>query len=168
MHRTYSILSNLWASGIRDYHNMTSTYLTANSILVAAIIVLLARASTVAPYCVSSAFSLAGIYICVQMRVAQDRFRAQNFYWERNLRIIEDSSDWLGRSLFRELYEFRENQKTLPPEGREPEFKPNFAIRHHRKWWAPRMKGLPWIFAFFYLTLLLWSMLNLASLLGLL
>src|ERR1043165_1038807 len=40
---TYRHLLDLWTSGVRDYHSLLSDYLTANSIFVAAIGLLLAR-----------------------------------------------------------------------------------------------------------------------------
>jgi len=139
--KNYSVLSDLWASGVRDYHNLNSSYLIANSILVAAIAIIL-RADVIMAYIVSIAFSFIGIIICLQMAIALGRFRAQNAYWERHLRIIESDPNWKRRPFFKDLYKFREEQHVLPAEGEEPELKPNFAIRHHRKFWISRMKGL--------------------------
>lgn len=111
-----------------------------------------------------------GLIFCLQMCIAQGRFRAQNAYWERNLRIIESNSNWKRRQFFKDLHEFRDKQKVhrkekgrwliLPKEGDEPEFKPDFAVKHHRDFWAPRMKGLPWLFGIIFIFLLIWSALN--------
>jgi len=42
---TYNHLLTLWTSGVRDYHTMLSDYLTANSIFVAVIALLVSRES---------------------------------------------------------------------------------------------------------------------------
>ena len=81
LEKNYSMLSNLWACGIRDYHNLNSNYLTANSILIAAIAITF-RIGIVTTYIVSIAFSFIGILICLQMGIALGRFRSQNVYWE--------------------------------------------------------------------------------------
>lgn len=153
---TYRILVNLWASGSRDYLRLVSGYLTANSVLIASIALIL-RMKTNGAYLVSKFFAILGIIICIQMYVAAGRLRAQNGYWERNLRIIEDDAKWERRKLFKELYGHREHQKTLPLEDGECEFEPNWAIKHHRSWWAGRMKLFPWIFGALYLALIVYS-----------
>lgn len=45
MQSDYNHLLTLWTSGVRDYHTMLSDYLTANSIFVAVIGLLVSRAS---------------------------------------------------------------------------------------------------------------------------
>ena len=157
MKEEYRILSNLWASGSRDYLILTSSYLTANSILVATI-TLMFRLDKVAAYAVALAFSICGIIICIQMGIAMGRLRAQNGYFERSLRIIENNGEWSGQQIFRRLYDFREDQQTLPREGDERCYRPNFSIKHHRACWAPRMKILPFIFLSLYSLLLIWSL----------
>ena len=42
---TYGHLLTLWTSGVRDYHTMLSDYLTANSIFVAVIGLIVSRTS---------------------------------------------------------------------------------------------------------------------------
>ena len=172
LEKSYSMLSNLWASGIHDYHNLTSAYLTANSILVAAIAIIL-LVGVITTYIVSIAFSIIGLIICLQMGIALGRFRAQNAYWERNLRIIESRPNWKRYPYFNELYKFRDKQKdyckkegkwyVLKENGEESAFEPYFSIKHHKDFWAPRMKGLPWIFSILYTFLLLWSIGNLIN-----
>jgi len=129
---------------------------------VAAIAIIL-RVGVVTTYIVSIAFSIIGLIICLQMAIALGRFRAQNAYWERNLRIIEADPNWKRRPFFKDLYKFREEQHVFLAKDEEPEFKPNFAIKYHRKFWAPRMRDLPWVFAILYIILLLWSLGNLLN-----
>ena len=47
--RTYGHLLTLWTSGVRDYHSMLSDYLTANSIFVAVLGLLVSRESLSLP-----------------------------------------------------------------------------------------------------------------------
>ncbi|HEC82561.1 MAG TPA: hypothetical protein ENI53_01585 [Thermoplasmatales archaeon] len=162
LEKNYRMLSNLWASGIRDYHNLNSSYLTANSILIAAIAIIL-RMGVVTTYIVSIVFSFIGILICLQMGIALGRFRSQNAYWEWNLRIIEGDPEWKRDPFFKNLYKHREEQKILKGKYGEEDFKPNFAIRYHRKLWAPRMKGLPFIFGTLYTIFIIWSIVNILN-----
>ena len=46
----YAHLLTLWTSGVRDYHTMLSDYLTANSIFVAVIGLLVSRESLALPF----------------------------------------------------------------------------------------------------------------------
>jgi hypothetical protein len=49
LNSTYEHLLTLWTSGVRDYHTMLSDYLTANSIFVAVIGLIVSRESTLSP-----------------------------------------------------------------------------------------------------------------------
>jgi hypothetical protein len=49
LEQSYRYLLTLWTSGVRDYHSMLSDYLTANSIFVAVIGLLVSRESLVLP-----------------------------------------------------------------------------------------------------------------------
>ena len=91
--KTYVLLANLRSSGDRDYHNLTSTYLTANSILVSGVYILLNQ-GFVFGYYASTILSISGLILCLQMLIAQGRFRAQNMYWEKILREIENKPNW--------------------------------------------------------------------------
>jgi hypothetical protein len=137
LEKTYAILANLWTSGFRDYYSMTSSYLTATSILVAAIALILGL-GLIPAYIVAIAFSIIGLIICLQMSIALGRFRAQHAIWGRNLRLIESNENWTRQKIFKGWYEFSEWQplgtkpQPLPAEKGEPEFTLNFAIKHHR------------------------------------
>ena len=49
LRQSYNHLLTLWTSGVRDYHTMLSDYLTANSIFVAVIGLLMSRESLAMP-----------------------------------------------------------------------------------------------------------------------
>jgi hypothetical protein len=73
--QTYGTLVNLWTSGVRDYHSLLSDYLTANSIVVAAIGFILARQPP------TLLFTFLGMILCVfgvlmvlQMAIVLGRF----------------------------------------------------------------------------------------------
>jgi hypothetical protein len=102
------------------------------------------------------------------MCIAQGRLRAQNAYCERTLRLIESQEGWSHGSFFSQWHQFMEqeagthvdhkdNSYIIPPRHNEAAFVPNFAILHHRKWWAGRMKLLPWLFGIMFGVALLLS-----------
>jgi len=130
----------------------TAAYLTTNSILMAAIGILVSQGLTFGYY-ISEILSVLGITLCLQMGIATARFRVQNLYLDRALRIMEKNPKWDQIPIFSELYDFVENQKAFPQVGDIPELKPNFAIKYHRRFWAPRMKGLPWLFGAIFIFL---------------
>jgi len=240
LEKEYDMLLKLWASGSRDYINLTSSYLIANSILVAAIAIIL----KITPIVI--AFSVIGIILCIQMYMGLSLLRTQNAYWRRNLKIIEKDGDWERSCFFNEFYEFRDGvylfkfskiledkeqqekllkyledinytelsqsmknakyslhdnkrikitneegdvatleirwnwcyiirecylikkdkkkikigvvkqgddiyiKQSLPPKGREPKFKLDFAIKHHEACWAHRINALPLLFVMLY------------------
>src|SRR5512133_3127813 len=90
MQSDYSHLLTLWTSGVRDYHSMLSDYLTANSIFVAVIGLLVSRESVALPFTlVIVLLSGIGILMSVQMAIVLGRFSTQNGFWEWQLRGIE-------------------------------------------------------------------------------
>jgi hypothetical protein len=157
----YVMFAQLRASGTRDYHSLTATYLAANSILLGFIAVILTggidKACTTHIWAVSIVLSLMGLWLSSQMFVAQRRLSAQNYYFERVLRIIESGTHWAHAGFFSALNRFMEQPGepyAIPADGDEDPMQPNFAVRHHRDWWAPRMKSLPYCFmAIFALSL---------------
>ena len=156
--RVYDLLTKLRSSCIRDYHILTRTYLTANSILITAIAVLIAQNYSFRYY-VSLILSLAGVLLCVQMYIAQGISLGERFYLERKLRIIE--KNWKeGPKIFLEMHDFKEGGKTLPSEAGEPPLIPGVSIKYQEKWWARRMKILPWIFGSIFTALFIWSLYN--------
>ncbi|GCC11082.1 hypothetical protein IPdc08_01129 [archaeon] len=155
LEKEYDMLLKLWASGSRDYINLTYSYLTANSILVAAIAIIL----KIEDKSIVVALSVIGIILCIQMYIGLSLLRTQNAYWRRNLKIIENKGDWKkeGRySYVNEFYKFRDGddicteQRALPSKGGEPKFKPDFAIKHHNEFWLSRINVLPLLFVMVY------------------
>lgn len=157
---TYEHLITLWTSGVRDYHTMLSDYLTANSIFVAVIGLLVSRES------LSMAFTLLiillsvfGILLCWQMAIILGRFSGQNALWEWQLRGIEQLPEWGGRKLVTGLYLLHETQQPIEDRRNDPPvFTPNWAFRQHRQWWGHRAISFPWFFGSVYALFLIWSL----------
>jgi hypothetical protein len=156
---TYNNLISLWTAGVRDFHSLLATYLTANSIFVAAIGFLLARQPTTKVFTVVvMILCILGVLITLQMALVLARFDAQNALWEWQLRGIERTSQWGRRKLFVDLYRFRNQKEVLHDEASIPsEFKPNWLLRQHRQWWARRAVSFPVYFGIIYGVFLIWS-----------
>ena len=87
MQSDYNHLLTLWTSGVRDYHTMLSDYLTANSIFVAVIGLLVSRESLALPFTIVIVLlSMIGILMSAQMAIVLGRFSGQNALWEWQLR----------------------------------------------------------------------------------
>lgn len=151
----YLLIAKLRSSGNRDYHNLTSTYLLANSIFMSATAILLTRSSFLG-YSLSFVLSVMGIFLCFQMRIAQMVFLARNTYWESTLRMMENKNKKIGKyDLYNALYKLL--KKGIKPEQMEDISKFEYAIKIHQKFWASRMKGLPFIFGTVFIFLLVAS-----------
>ena len=152
--KLYSLVANIRVSGSRDYHSLTNVYLTACSITVAAVGLTLKDGSIVSCF-ISGLFSLLGLFICLQMSIAQARFRSDNHYWERLLRRAEAANEWEGPKIFTSLHAFRGNPEIAGETEATNGMIANFGVRWHRTWWGARMKVLPLVFAVvFVLTLI--------------
>ena len=160
MQSDYGHLLTLWTSGVRDYHSMLSDYLTANSIFVAVIGLLVSRESVALPFTlVIVLLSVIGILMSVQMAIVLGRFTAQNSFWEWQLRGIESMPEWGDRKPVSGLYRIREHRETIVDETNEPRtFEPSWAFRQHRQWWAHRAISFPWFFGTVYGLFLLWGL----------
>ena len=88
-------LLNLWTSGTRDYHSLLSDYLTANSICVAAIGILVTRQPvSLIFYFLVLILCAFGILMTFQMGIVLGKFSLQNDLWEWQLRGIERKVHW--------------------------------------------------------------------------
>ncbi|SDH69283.1 MULTISPECIES: hypothetical protein [unclassified Nitrosomonas] len=156
---TYEHLLTLWTSGSRDYHNMLSAYLTANSIFVAVIGVMVSRESLALPFTILIILlSVFGILLCWQMAIVLGRFSRRNALWEWQLRGIEQAPEWQERQLISDLYRLHEMQLPIEDLRNEPSvFRPNWAFRQRRQWWAHRAVSFPWFFGCVYGLFLLWA-----------
>jgi hypothetical protein len=150
----YVAIMQFIATGTNSYHNLTSTYLIANSVFVSVTILILSSYTNVISLYFAITISLIGLILCLQMRIAQGRFTSQNAYWIRLLRIIENHPDWELFKYHDRLFNHMEKNESLPPFSGINEFKPNWALKHHRKWWAIRMKSLPWLFGITFFILM--------------
>lgn len=164
MQSDYNHLLTLWTSGVRDYHTMLSDYLTANSIFVAVIGLLVSRESLAVPFTlVIVLLSAIGILMSAQMAIVLGRFSGQNALWEWQLRGIESMPDWLDRKPVSTLYRLREHRETIVDDTNEPRsFAPSWAFRQHRQWWAHRAVSFPWFFGTVYGLFLLWGVTQIA------
>jgi len=160
LHSEYAHLLTLWTAGVRDYHTMLSDYLTANSIFVAVIGLLVSRESLALPFTlVIVLLSTIGILMSVQMAIVLGRFSRQNAMWEWQLRGIEALPGWQERKPVSMLYRLREHRETIVDETNEPRsFEPSWAFRQHRQWWAHRAVSFPWFFGTVYGLFLLWGL----------
>lgn len=163
MQSDYNHLLTLWTSGVRDYHTMLSDYLTANSIFVAVIGLLVSRESQALPFTIVIVLlSVIGILMSVQMAIVLGRFSGQNALWEWQLRGIEALPDWQERKPVSSLYRLREHREAIVDEANEPSvFEPSWAFRQHRQWWAHRAVSFPWFFGTVYGLFLLWGLIQL-------
>jgi hypothetical protein len=156
---TYEHLLRLWTSGVRAYHSMLSDYLTANSIFVAVIGLLVSRESLALPFTILiSLLCVFGILLCWQMAIVLGRCSGQNALWEWKLRGIEQEPQWSGHKLLTGLHQLHEMRRSIEdPLNDPPVFEPNWAFRQHRRWWAHRAVSFPWFFGFVYSLFFLWA-----------
>lgn len=138
---------------------MLSDYLTANSIFVAVIGLLVSRESLALPFtALIILLSVFGLLLCFQMAIVLGRFSGQNALWEWQLRGIERSPEWERHRLITGLYRLHEMQQPIEDRQNEPSiFIPNWAFRQHRQWWAHRAVSFPWFFGCVYALFLLWA-----------
>ena len=159
--KDYDHLITLWTSGVRNYHSMLSDYLTANSIFVAVIGLIVSRESPAMSLSLTVLILLLcifGILLCLQMAIVLGRLSGQNALWEWQLRGIELAQDWQGQKLVTGLYRLHETRQSVEDLRNEPPvFKPNWAFRQHRQWWAHRSVQFP------VFRLHLWPVLHLGS-----
>lgn len=160
---TYDHLITLWTSGVRDYHTMLSDYLTANSIFVAVIGLIVSRESPTMSFTVLILLlGIFGILLCLQMAIVLGRMSGQNALWEWQLRGIELAQGWQGQKLITGLYQLHETRQSIENPRNEPTvFTPNWAFRQHRQWWAHRAVSFPWFFGCVYGVFLTWAVMQL-------
>jgi hypothetical protein len=156
---TYDRLLTLWTSGVRDYHTMLSDYLTANSIFVAVIGLLISRGSLALSFTVLIILlCVFGVLLCWQMAIVLGRFSGQNALWEWQLRGIERDPAWGEQKPLTNVYRLHEARQPIEDRRNEPPvFEPNWAFRQRRQWWAHRAVSFPWFFACVYGLFLLWA-----------
>ena len=156
---TYEHLLTLWTSGVRDYQAMLSDYLTANSIVVMVIGLIVSRESHTLPLTVLIVLlCIFGILLCLQMAIVLGRLSGQNALWEWRLRGVEQDPEWHKEKLVTSLRRLHEIRQPIEDQRNEPTvFEPNWAFRQHRQWWAHRAISFPWFFGSVYVVLLVWS-----------
>lgn len=162
---TYERLLTLWTSGVRDYHTMLSDYLTAHSIFVAVIGLILSRERVAFSFTVLIVLlCVFGVLLCLQMAIVLGRLSGQNALWEWRLRGVEQDPAWQAERLMTSLHRLHEVREPIEDRRNEPPvFEPNWAFRQHRQWWAHRAISFPWFFGSVYALLLIWSVTKLLS-----
>jgi hypothetical protein len=160
---TYDHLLTLWTSGVRDYHSMLSDYLTANSIFVAVIGLIVSRETPALSFTILILLLCTfGIMLCLQMAIVLGRLSGQNALWEWHLRGIEMGPGWQRQRLITGLYQLHETHQEIEDlQNIPPVFKPNWAFRQHRQWWAHRAVSFPWFFGCVYGLFFIWIMMQL-------
>lgn len=163
LHETYKYLLTLWTSGVRDYHSLLSDYLTANSIFVAIIGLMVSRESLALLFTILIlVLSIFGVLLCLQMAIVLGRFSCQNALWEWQLRGIEQDPAWIERKPLMDAYHLHEAQQPIEdPRNQPPRFEPAWAFRRHRGWWAHRAVSFPWFFGLVYSLFLIWAIIQL-------
>ncbi len=156
---TYTHLLALWTSGVRNYHTMLSAYLTANSVFVAVIGLLVSRESLALHFtALIMLLCVFGLLLSFQMAIVLGRFSGQNALWEWQLRGIEQHSEWKKDKVITNLYRLHELQQPIENQLIDPkEFLPNWAFRQRRQWWGHRAISFPLFFGCVYGLFLLWS-----------
>lgn len=149
-----SELLDMWKDGTEHYHNLFYSYATAHSLLIAAV-AFLSNGDSSARGVVTGLIVLIGLWLCLQMSVAMSRARSKNAFMARLIRSIEQSEEWTQPSVIHAWMKHRDEAVPVKAEHVE-EFTPNFGIQYHRRWWAPRMKGIPKAFAAIYVALMVW------------
>ncbi|WP_447601263.1 hypothetical protein [Nitrospira sp. Nam80] len=159
LNATYGHLLTLWTTGVRDYHTMLSDYLTANSIFVAVVGLLISRESLALTFTVLILMlGVIGILLSLQMAIVLGRLSGQNALWEWQLRGIERMPGWTQPNLVNQLFRLRERQEPIEQQHNEPPvFQPNWAFRQHPQWWAHRAVSFPWFFGSIYGMFVVWS-----------
>lgn len=153
--KEYDSLLPLWIGGKREYHRLTATYVTANSLLITSISFLMKDVAK--SEFVVLIISCIGLFLCFNMKVAQSRLSGENYYWERNLRIIEYKKRKKGENekkevplshnLFSDLNKLMNNENfSLDKEHGEGIMYRNYGMVLHNKRYARRMKLYPPIF----------------------
>ena len=147
----YKLLVSTWSSGVASYHSLFSAYLTANSIFIAASILLaksyLDNPSSFALAIISVCIALTGIFVSFQMAIALSRFSGQTGYFEWEIRGLEAQDEFEGIKVFQNVRAWRENNKKVHNPGNDPSsYKPNWAVKIHRFKYAARSKGMPVVF----------------------
>lgn len=163
---TYEHLLMLWTSGVRDYHTMLSDYLTAHSIFVAVIGLIVSRELLPLSFTILIVLLCAfGVLMCLQMAIVLGRLSGQNALWEWRLRGIEQSPGWNRQKLITSVHQLHETRQPIQdPRNEPPVFQPNWAFRQHRQWWGHRAVSFPWFFGSVYGVFLLWAAMQLIRL----
>ena len=158
----YELLAKLRSDGNRDYHKLSATHITCNSLLITAIALFIGgnfNSTICNNISLKDLFGLIlcliGVLLCIQMYSAQAIFRAKNRTCEAILRDLEDSTESDKIKYFNQIKNtmdrgYRINSDdSIDPRSRLE----RVVIKKHGAFIISRMKLFPYIFCLIYLLL---------------
>jgi len=137
----YNLLVQLLINENNRYHGISSTYLTANSILVAASFLAIGKV----PFYIVIAMAVLGIFICFQWKISLSRSKKLNLL---RLRQLRETERCLKGTIFLVGQRFVTKGESLPATDEEKELKPD---KHGNRWYGKRAAFMPWVFGLFYI-----------------
>jgi hypothetical protein len=150
-----------------SYLSIVNVHLIANTILIAAISVLLGNASNFFSNLAITFIASIGLFICRQMRLAFLLARANNIFWDKVIRHFESKGEcepFYGKpirgGLFYLKYCVMTNGKTCKASPISVDFddeKMEKAILGRNKWHGQRLKSYPKLFCMVYMALIFFA-----------
>lgn len=134
----YDTLVQLIINGNDRYHGISSTYLTANSILVGVSFLAIGKL----PHLITMCIAISGMFICLQWWISLSRCRRLN---QRRIRQLKEIETDLGSGIFHDGQECLDRGK------------------HSNRWYGKRAASMPLIFTFLYFLVLISRILNLCK-----
>lgn len=152
----YSSIASLWGGAVRAQHALLAGYITAHSFLIAAVILLFLSFDQDHSNVVGIGVlvvSAVGLLLSLQMALAWGRFVARVALLEWHLQRIEKQYNRDETTVFTDWAKIRDNptENLVDPRDSKNQFNANWAVRHHRKWWAARAKMIPILTGIVYL-----------------
>ncbi len=164
----YGYLVSLFSNGRRDYHNLTTTYVTGNSLLITAIAFLMGLLyENVSVALVIIPITWLGLWLCYNLKIAQGVLGSLNSYFIRELRIFEKRTAVLSRRYFSDyddLLKARAKgrvEKLDDSDYGESDFVIYPWAKVYRYGFARRMHLFPLIFGFIYGLIMLYCIIYL-------
>lgn len=155
----YGLLAQLWSSGWNEYQSLGSGFVTAHSILLGGIILLLLDGDRTRHSILAVLVSAAGLFLALQMKGALGKCSAKANYFSWQLRGIEASDDCSSLGIFEALEHHLEGgsgrgilkNRLFDGSGNIDDlYTRNYATTFHRRPWLRRMASLPAVFAAAY------------------
>jgi len=153
----YAHILQLRASGTGNYHSLVNTYVFVHSIIIVIIGYLLNPHTNL----IVRFMSIVGLFLSLQMYLAQGRLLADNIYWENWLKCLEQAIDFGPHKPFTDRANYIcDFDKYFHLICRSRGYlKPAFTWGNQwpLSWLLSRMKIFPFVFAFIYIFLIGWT-----------